>query len=204
MAAVRHKWFGTAQIIRREGDLIVIQYDKTGTKSNLKFPDSFITTPCLFVLDAELQREVDAIVEARDEEARILRAEKEAQRAAQREQEKVAQRPSASGTRRVGRTFVAVNRTGDIEKDFAHFLEVNGYSSITVHGTKSTVYSYVNSVKSIMEDDGLTWDSLEKAISSVVQLYDIGGAKEDIGYNSKSTVINALRRFEDFVNNSTP
>ncbi len=204
MGTVKHKLFGMAKIIRRDGDRITIKYDKDGKEFELKIPDSFITKPCLFVLDAELQREVDAIVEAREEEARILRAEKEAQRAAQREQEKVAQRPSASGTRRVGKTFVAVNRTGDVEKDFAHFLEVNGYSSITVHGTKSTVYSYVNSVKSIMEDEGLTWDSLEKAISSVVRLYDVGGAKEDIGYNGKSTVINALRRFEDFVNNSTP
>lgn len=48
---------------------------------------------------------------------------------------------------------------------------------------------------------GLRW---QKKISSIASLYDIGGAKEEIGDRGNRTVINALRRFEDFVNNSTP
>ena len=198
MATVIHKWFGTAQIIRREGDLIVIQYDKTGTKSNLKFPDSFLTKPCLFVLDSKLQSEVDAIVEARREDARILREEKEAQRA----QEKAATITHHSGTRRTGRTFTSVQLTGDYEKDFETFMLKNGYSEKTENDTKSTVYSYVSSVKAVMNEEGLTWAELYHRISNIASVYDIGGAKEEMGDRGNRTVINALRRFEDFVNHS--
>jgi hypothetical protein len=198
MAAVRHKWFGTAQIIRREGDLIVIQYDKTGTKSNLKFPDSFITKPCLFVLDAELQREVDAIVEARKEEARILRAEKEAQRA----QEKAVQ--NVVGTNHSHKKPAKVKIKGMIEQSFEEYLIASGYSEETPSGAPSTVNAYIKAVEYVMEEEKLAWQSLTTQISSVVSLYDIGGAKEEIGSKSNYTYINALRRFEDFVNNSTP
>ena len=198
MAAVRHKWFGTAQIIRREGDLIVIQYDKTGTKSNLKFPDSFITKPCLFVLDTELQREVDAIVEARKEEARILRAEKEAQRA----QEKAVQ--NVVGTNHSHKKPAKVKIKGMIEQSFEEYLIASGYSEETPSGAPSTVNAYIKAVEYVMEEEKLAWQSLTTQISSVVSLYDIGGAKEEIGSKSNYTYINALRRFEDFVNNSTP
>ena len=198
MAAVRHKWFGTAQIIRREGDLIVIQYDKTGTKSDLKFPDSFLTKPCLFVLDSTLQREVDAIVEARKEEARILRAEKEAQRA----QEKAVQ--NVVGTNHSHKKPAKVKIKGMIEQSFEEYLIASGYSEETPSGAKSTVNAYIKAVEYVMEEEKLAWQSLTTQISSVVSLYDIGGAKEEIGSKSNYTYINALRRFEDFVNNSTP
>ena len=198
MAAVRHKWFGTAQIIRREGDLIVIQYDKTGTKSNLKFPDSFLTKPCLFVPDAELQHEVDAIVEARKEEARILRAEKEAQRA----QEKAVQ--NVVGTNHSHKKPAKVKIKGMIEQSFEEYLIASGYSEETPSGAPSTVNAYIKAVEYVMEEEKLAWQSLTTQISSVVSLYDIGGAKEEIGSKSNYTYINALRRFEDFVNNSTP
>ena len=84
------------------------------------------------------------------------------------------------------------------------FMLKNGYSAKTENDTKSTVYSYVTSVKAVMSDEGLDWTSLVKNISSIASLYDIGGAKEEIGDRGNRTVINALRRFEDFVNNSTP
>ena len=198
MAAVRHKWFGTAQIIRREGDLIVIQYDKTGTKSNLKFPDSFLTKPCLFVLDSKLQSEVDAIVEARREEARILREEKEAQRA----QEKAVQ--NVVGTNHSHKKPAKVKIKGMIEQSFEEYLIASGYSEETPSGAPSTVNAYIKAVEYVMEEEKLAWQSLTTQISSVVSLYDIGGAKEEIGSKSNYTYINALRRFEDFVNNSTP
>lgn len=197
MATVRHKWFGTAQIIRREGDLIVIQYDKTGTKSNLKFPDSFITKPCLFVLDAELQREVDAIVEARKEEARILRAEKETQRA----QDKSAH-ITVTGTNRSNKTPARVKIKGAIENGFEEYLVASGYSTETPTGNPSVVQSYIRAVNKIMKNEGLTWDSLKTNIDVIVALYGKGGAKELEGLEQHATYINALRRFEDFVRNS--
>lgn len=199
MGTVKHKIFGMAKIIRRDGDRITIKYDKDGKEVELKFPDSFITKPCLFILDTELQREVDAALEEKKEAARIEREAREAQRA-EAQSTTITHR---SGTRRSGRTFTRVQLTGDYEKDFESFMLKNGYSAKTENDTKSTVYAYVNSVKSVMSDEGLDWTSLVKQISSIASVYDIGGAKEEIGDRGNRTVINALRRFEDFVNNST-
>lgn len=199
MQTIRHTIYGTAQIIRREGDLIVIKYDKTGEESNLKFPDSFLTKPCLFVLDPTLQSEVDTIVEARKEEARILREKKEAERAQAQAQAVVA--PVA---RRSSKKIARVQTTDAIEQCYREYLIASGYSVETPSGKPSVVDAYIRAVKRIMKDEGLTWSSLKMHISSIVPIYDKGGAKEDEGAQQHDTYINALRRFEDFVNNSTP
>ncbi len=196
MGTVRHKLLGTAKIICREGDLITIKYDKSGEEAVIKFPEAFTNSLQLFEIDSELQREVDAFVEARREATRALRAEKEAEQAAASTHH--------SGTRRTGRTYTRVQLTGDYEKDFESFMLRNGYSEKTENDTKSTIYSYVNAVKSVMNDEGLTWEDLYRGISVVASDYDVGGAKADIGSRGNRTVINALRRFEDFVNHSTP
>jgi hypothetical protein len=198
VGTVKHKLFGMAKIIRRDGDRITIKYDKDGTVVELKIPDSFVTNPCLFVPDAELQREVDAIVEARKEEARILRAEKEAQRA----QEKAVQ--NVVDTNYSHKKPAKVKIKGMIEQSFEEYLIASGYSEETPSGAPSTVNAYIKAVEYVMEEEKLAWQSLTTQISSVVSLYDIGGAKEEIGSKSNYTYINALRRFEDFVNNSTP
>ena len=64
MATVRHKCFGTAQIISRDGDFITIKYDKSGKEFVIKFPEAFTVTNSLFTPDAELQLEVAATIEA--------------------------------------------------------------------------------------------------------------------------------------------
>ena len=197
MKTLKHKWLGTATIIRREGDRMTIKYDKSDSEVILKMPDSFVSG--MFLIDDELQREVDAALEEKKEAARIEREAREAQRA-ETQSTTITHR---SGTRRSGRTFTRVQLTGDYEKDFESFMLKNGYSAKTENDTKSTVYAYVNSVKSVMSDEGLDWTSLVKQISSIASIYDIGGAKEAIGDRGNRTVINALRRFEDFVNNST-
>ena len=200
MGTVKHKLYGTAKIIRREGDYITIKYDKSGKEVDLKIPEFVMHDKYkLFELDAKLQQEVDAAIEVEREKDRAARAEREAARA-QAQTATITQHHS--GTRRSGRTFTKVQLTGDYEKDFETFMLKNGYSAKTENDTKSTVYSYVNSVKSVMSDEGLDWTSLVKQISSIASVYDIGGAKEEIGDRGNRTVINALRRFENFVNNS--
>ena len=200
MGMIRHKFFGTAQIISRDGDFITIKYDKSGKESVIKFPEAFTVTNSLFTPDAELQLEVDAAVEAKKEAERIAREAREAERA----QMQTVISTHHSGTRRTGRTFTSVQLTGDYEKDFETFMLKNGYSAKTENDTKSTVYSYVSSVKAVMNEEGLTWADLYHRISDVAAVYDIGGTKVDVGEKGNRTVINALRRFEDFVNNSTP
>lgn len=197
MKTLKHKWLGTATIIRREGDRMTIKYDKSDSEGILKMPDSFVSG--MFLIDDELQREVDAALEEKKEAARIEREARDAQRA-EAQSTTITHR---SGTRRSGRIFTRVQLTGDYEKDFESFMLKNGYSAKTENDTKSTVYAYANSVKSVMSDEGIDWTSLVKQISSIASVYDIGGAKEEIGDRGNRTVINALRRFEDFVNNST-
>ncbi len=198
MEAVKHKWLGTARIIRRDGNRITVKYDKNGSEVILKMPDSFMSG--VFEIDEELKREVDAAVEAKKEASRIEREAREAQRASVN----VASSSHRSGTRRSGRSYTKVQLTGNYEKDFETFMLKNGYSDKTENNTKSTVYSYINSVKSVMSDEGLDWPSMTKQISSIASVYDIGGAKAEMGDRGNRTVINALRRFEDFVNNSIP
>lgn len=197
MKTLKHKWLGEAKIVHREGKRITVKYDKNGSEAVLLIPESFVLE--MFEIDAELQSEVDAALEEKKEAARIEREAREAQRA-EAQSTTITHR---SGTRRSGRTFTRVQLTGDYEKDFESFMLKNGYSAKTENDTKSTVYAYVNSVKSVMSDEGLDWTSLVKQISSIASVYDIGGAKEEIGDRGNRTVINALRRFADFVNNST-
>lgn len=89
-----------------------------------------------------------------------------------------------------------------IEQDFETYLKLTGYKEETPKGNHSTVYAYTKRVAEVIEAEGLSWPALVSQITSVIALYDVGGKKEHIGSKSNSTVINALRRFEDFVNHS--
>ena len=196
MGTVKHKRFGEAKIIHRDGDRITIKYDKSGMEAELKIPESF--TVGIFEIDADLQREVDAALEAQEEKRRAERAE----RAAQRERVQVVHAPVAE-TNRSRKKPAKVKVKEAIEISFEEYLIASGYSEETPSGAPSTVNAYLNAVALILDAEHLTWQSLIDQISMVVALYDIGGAKEDIGSKSNYTYINALRRFEDFVNNST-
>lgn len=86
-----------------------------------------------------------------------------------------------------------------MEKLFQDFLKQKGYSEYTPSGNKSTVYDYSKRVNRVREWEKLTWDGLIADISRIVQLYDVGGEKEDIGMKSNRAYINALRAFQKFV-----
>lgn len=83
---------------------------------------------------------------------------------------------------------------------FEVYLITEGYKIETDSGNPSTVYSYINAVESVLEEEGFSWDALKNHISATVSKYDVGGAKELFGAKSNKTVINALKRFEEFVN----
>ena len=90
--------------------------------------------------------------------------------------------------------------TGPIAESYEEYLIKAGYSLETDSGNPSTVYAYANAVQSVIDEEGITWNTLQTNISTIVKKYDIGGAKETFGCKSNKTVINALRRFEEFVN----
>ncbi|MDR2365537.1 MAG: hypothetical protein LBD68_06760 [Zoogloeaceae bacterium] len=64
---------------------------------------------------------------------------------------------------------------------------------------QNTVYAYTNSVKMVREREVLTWDDFVAKIGSLVAEYGTGGAKQDIGEEGHRTVINALKRFEEYI-----
>lgn len=198
MKTLKHKWLGTASIISRDGDRITIKYDKTGAEAVLLIPDSFASG--LFVIDTELQSEIDKAVASRKEAARIERETREAQRAKEQAQNT---KTHVVKTGRTSKTPAMIKIKDTIEQDFERYLIASGYSVETPSGNPSTVNSYITAVNSILEDEGLTWNSLPSQISRIVLLYSEGGAKEAVGRKSNYTYLNALRRFEDFVNNST-
>ena len=81
---------------------------------------------------------------------------------------------------------------------FQRYLIEIRYSVTTPSGNPSTVYAYLKAIDSVCEWERLTWDGLAGNIGSIVCQYDVGGKKADLGSKSHRTVINALRRFQDF------
>ena len=197
MKTLRHKIKGTAQIIGRDERFITIKYDCDGYVSNVKFPEGFISN--MFVIDEELQREVDAALEAKNEAEKIAR---EARETARKQAQAAQPIPVTIG--RTSKKPAKIKIKGAIEQDFENYLIASGYSIETPSGAPSTVNSYITAVNSVLDDEGLTWNSLIDQIARIVPIYDEGGAKEDIGSKSNYTYLNALRRFQDFVNNSMP
>lgn len=86
-----------------------------------------------------------------------------------------------------------------IEKEFEKFLIDSGYKQFTPSGKPSTVYTYLKSIRRVCDWEGVTIEQLAKNIKDVLPKYDIGGEKEDFGKLSHSSVINALKRFSEFV-----
>ena len=88
-----------------------------------------------------------------------------------------------------------------MKKTFEQFLIKEGYRVTTPSGHPSTVYSYVNAIEKVCDWEGFTtWSQLASCIDTVVEQYDIGGQKESYGNLSHRTIINALKQFRAFVN----
>lgn len=79
-----------------------------------------------------------------------------------------------------------------MKKQFEEFLINRGHKP-------STVCDYAKRVERVCKWEGVTWCQLEENIDNIVHLYDVGGEKESSGKQSHSSVINALRRFREFV-----
>lgn len=86
-----------------------------------------------------------------------------------------------------------------MENAFKEYLIKRGYKEYTPSETPGTVYKYVYSVHTICEKENMTWQGLAKNIDSIVQKYDTDGSMEREGKKSHRTVINALKRYREFV-----
>lgn len=86
-----------------------------------------------------------------------------------------------------------------MQEQFKQWLIRKGYKEYTPSGHPSTAYDYVKRVDKVCKIENCSWDTLAKNINSIVPLYDCGGEKADIGKQSHSAVISALKQFHEFV-----
>ncbi len=193
MQTVKHKMFGIGEVINKEvkenGTHITVKFEN-GQEMRFAIPNSFT----LGIMDAEgsLKDEVDAAI-----------AEKKAREEARLEELKAMSALVATSTpsNRHGRTpATPVTVRGSIEIAFEEYLVNAGYCEYTATGNPSTVFSYIHAIKKVLEEEGLSWHTLQHDIENIVSIYDIGGSKQHIGAKSNCTVINALKRFSEFVN----
>lgn len=193
MNKVNHKIFGVGEVIDREDDnngiLLTVRFEN-GRESVFSIPESF--TLGILTAEGNLQKEVDAaIAKKKAREQEILQSLNTAA---------VDSHSSSTGGRtRKSPKPVAVK--GSIETAYEAFLIKAGYETETPSGAPSTVYSYSGAIaRHVLEEEHITWDLLKDNIDDIVKKYDVGGAKEHIGMKSNKTVINALKRFKEFVN----
>ena len=198
MQTVTHNIFGRGQVVGREekenGTYITVKFERTGEEKRFGIPRSFEIG--VLVAEGDLKDEVDSAIVAKNE---AIKAAREAMEEAVAEEH-------ANQHGRVARNHVttaAWNTTvtnADIAVKAAYeaYLIEKGYSEITPGGSDSTVPQYVKAVDDVVSKEHLTWSSLPSHISDIVALYGEGGAKESDGNYHHKTVINALRRFEEF------
>ena len=193
MQTVNHKIYGVGEVINKEttegGIYITVKFE-SGKEARFSIPDSF--TLGIMVANGDLKEEVDAAI-----------AEKKAREEARLEELKAMSALVATSTpsNRHGRTpATPVTVRGSIEIAFEEYLVNAGYCKYTATGNPSTVFSYIHAIKKVLEEEGLSWHTLQRDIENIVPIYDIGGAKQHIGAKSNCTVINALKRFSEFVN----
>ena len=86
-----------------------------------------------------------------------------------------------------------------MENAFLEYLLKQGYPEFTPSGTPSTAPQYVGAVKRVLQAEGMTWDAAAEQIGALVTTYGVGGEKEEEGNKGHKTVINALKRFQEFV-----
>lgn len=82
---------------------------------------------------------------------------------------------------------------------FRKYLIDAGYKETTPSGRQSTVYDYLKRIDRVCKCENTTWEALADSIGQIVTMYDVGGPKEELGKASHSAVINALRRYQEFV-----
>lgn len=181
---VNHKMFGLGQVISREvtgGYTCVTARFDNGKELRFAIPASFETGAVEAL--GSLKDEVDQAIAAR--RARLATVTAPVSSAA----------PSMK-TRT--RTKPKTTAAGPMAAAFKKYLISRGYKLESDKGARSTVYYYLDGADLVRAEEGLSWDGLKKNISSIIPMYEAGGAKEQIGAKQHKTVINGLRRFAEF------
>ena len=61
------------------------------------------------------------------------------------------------------------------------------------------VFGYARAVEKVLEEERMSIEEFNRRINEICCLYDIGGAKERLGERGHRTVINALKRYREFI-----
>ena len=195
MQTVIHKKFGVGEVISKEvkesGTYITVRFSN-GKESLMAIPLSFEIGAVEAV--GTLKEEVDkSIAEKRAKEEKLALERESAQAVA-------VTTPAVVKTKRTGRKPTSkIKVKGSIQTKYEAYLEAAGYPVVGKSGNDSTVPTYSRAVEKVVENEGVTWADLQINISNIVAKYDVGGACEDFGNKSNKTVINALKRFGEFV-----
>ena len=86
--------------------------------------------------------------------------------------------------------------------DFKDYLISCGYAEYTPRGLPSTAFDYVERIKKVLEWESMSLTELNQNINSICREYDSGGTKQELGDTSHRAVINALKRYREYL--STP
>jgi hypothetical protein len=194
MQTVTHKIYGVGEVINKEttenGTYITVRFE-SGKEVRFSIPDSF--TLGVMVANGALKDEVEAAI-----------SEKRARKQARWEELKAASTEVATvaPSRRHGRRpQVSPPVKGTVQTDYESYLISAGYKTETPSGHDSTVYAYSKAISNhVLKNEHMTWDGLRSNVDSVIAKYDVGGSLAHIGARSNNTVIDALKRFQEFVN----
>ena len=195
MQTVNHKIYGVGEVINREprkiGAYITVRFENE-KEIRLAIPESFE----IGVVSAEgdLKDDVEAAVATKKAYEAYERKRLEERRAA------IAAAASAPSHRHGRRPKTSATVKGVVQTDYEAYLISAGYETETPSGHDSTVYAYSKAIANhVLKNEHMTWNGLQGNIDNIVKRYDVGGAMERIGAKSNNTVINALKRFAEFV-----
>ena len=182
MEMVRHNKFGVGEVVGREvvsGFTFLNVRFENGREMRFGIPQSFDTGA------------LEPLGSLKDEVEQAI-----AEKMAKLSVPMPSTVPAAPAKKPVAKTMP----TGPIPTAFEKYLINAGYKEETDEGAPSTVYSYVHAVESVRAEEGISWDTLKADIDDIVDKYDEGGLMSWFGAKSNKTVINALKRFAEFVN----
>ena len=193
MNTVKHKDLGVGEIIERKhydnSTTITVRFENSVEKK-FAIPQSFMNG--ILEVEGDLKDEVDTAIALVKEEFN--------EKVVSGSAERLIRSTTASAERRSHKSSVKSAPRRVAASSFEEYLIKAGYKVETDSGTPSTVYSYINAIDSVLENEGITYSTLVADIDNIIKKYDIGGAEESFGNKSNKTVINALKRFRDFIN----
>lgn len=88
------------------------------------------------------------------------------------------------------------------EQRFMDWLKQEDYKDWTGMGYPSTIYQYVGAIKRVMAKENIeSLSDLTQHIQMLIRKYGPYGPMKEYGSTGHNTVINALKRFMDFIIN---